>query len=211
MKTHQNVDIMKGHSSYVSSFALNGNNTLYSGSFDCTIQVWDIKTRKVVTTVLKENTAGKHTSGHNLPVTSIYWTGDKLVSASQDMTVKVWSKDLVCKFTLMGHTDWVLSVTVINKKIFSGSRDNTIKVWDIESGQSLATLNNHSNVVYTLANNGKLLFSGSMDKSIKVWDTNNYQCLHSLYGHTNNVYTIIPAHGNTIFSASWDKLIKIWQ
>ena len=54
---------------------------------------------------------------------------DKIVSGSDDNTIKVWDENGVCVSTLVGHTNWVTSVCVMGDKIVSGSEDNTIKVW----------------------------------------------------------------------------------
>ena len=73
--------------------------------------------------------------GHTSWVHSVIQLEDgKLVSASDDNTLKVWDltkpegKQYVA--TLEGHEDWVNSVSKLKDgKLVSASNDNTLKVW----------------------------------------------------------------------------------
>ncbi len=60
----------------------------------------------------------------------------KIVSGSNDHTVRVWdiqgNQLAVCR----GHSDQVRSVCVTKDgKIVSGSNDHTVRVWDIQGNQ----------------------------------------------------------------------------
>ena len=76
--------------------------------------------------------------------------------------------------TLIGHTNWVVSLTVLNDgTLASGSDDLTIKLWDINTGIVLKTLTGHTAYIWDL----KVLEKGdlascSFDQTIKVWNTN---------------------------------------
>ncbi len=62
--------------------------------------------------------------------------GKRIVSGSQDKTVKVWDAQTGQEtLTLKGHSDLVTSVSFSpdGKRIVSGSGDKTLKVWDISS------------------------------------------------------------------------------
>jgi F-box/WD-40 domain protein 7 len=48
---------LTGHTNYVTRLIIR-DGKLFSGSWDCTIQVWDLDTKKVIATMLKENTNG---------------------------------------------------------------------------------------------------------------------------------------------------------
>ena len=63
--------------------------------------------------------------------------GNRLASASQDQTVKVWDAQTGQEtFSLKGHTDWVCSVAFRpdGKRLASASQDQTVKVWDARTG-----------------------------------------------------------------------------
>jgi WD40 repeat protein len=73
----------------------------------------------------------EHTlEGHTTGVECIVVYGDKLLSGSQDSTIKVWSTDTwACERTLEGHGDAVNRLIVHGNNLISGSGDNTIKIW----------------------------------------------------------------------------------
>ena len=59
--------------------------------------------------------------------------GKRIVSGSDDNTVKVWDADKGTEtLTLKGHTDQVTSVAFSpdGKRIVSGSWDKTVKIWE---------------------------------------------------------------------------------
>jgi WD40 repeat protein len=59
--------------------------------------------------------------------------GQKIVSASDDMTVRVWSVATgVCEQTMTGHTGDVFSARFSpeGRQIVSASDDNTVRVWE---------------------------------------------------------------------------------
>jgi WD40 repeat protein len=53
-----------------------------------------------------------------------------LASGSQDQTVCVWDTDSGAQATLVGHTDWVITVALLpDGKLVSESCDGHVKVW----------------------------------------------------------------------------------
>jgi WD40 repeat protein len=60
--------------------------------------------------------------------------GKRIVSGSNDKTVKLWDAEIGQEsLTLKGHRGDVYSVAFSpdGKRIVSGSNDNTVKVWDV--------------------------------------------------------------------------------
>ena len=155
----------------------------------------------------------------------------KIVSGSDDNTIKVWdiaSAGGRLLNTLKGHTSSVSSVAVTpdGTKIvsgsggfLSGSGDKTIKVWDIASagGRLLNTLEGHTGSVSSVAitPDGTKIISGSYDNTIKVWDfaSGGGHLVNTLEGHTSSVSSVaITPDGTKIVSAgSEDKTIKVWD
>eukprot|EP01051_Picozoa_sp_SAG22_P021859 SAG22_NODE_4998_length_1111_cov_2.028656_3_plen_103_part_01 len=69
--------------------------------------------------------------------------GQKIVSASSDETVRVWSAVTgECEQTLEGHSDWVMSAQFSpdGQKIVSASWDETVRVWSAITGECEQTL-----------------------------------------------------------------------
>ncbi len=89
----------------------------------------------------------------------------KIVSGSDDYTVRVWDMQgnqlAICR----GHEYGVRSVCVTKDgKIISGSEDKTVRVWDMQ-GKELAICKGHQGFVFSVrvTKDGKIV-SGSMIK-----------------------------------------------
>jgi hypothetical protein len=81
-------------------------------------------------------------------ITCLQFCGNRIVSGSDDNTLKVWSAvSGKCLRTLIGHTGGVWSSQMAGNIIISGSTDRTLKVWNAETGQCLHTLYGHTSTV----------------------------------------------------------------
>lgn len=81
-------------------------------------------------------------------ITCLQFSGNRIVSGSDDNTLKVWSAVTgKCLRTLVGHTGGVWSSQMSGSIIISGSTDRTLKVWNAESGQCIHTLYGHTSTV----------------------------------------------------------------
>ena len=101
--------------------------------------------------------------------------GQRLASASQDQTVKVWdAAPARRRLTLKGHAGAVNSVAFSpdGQRLASASFDQTVKVWDARTGQESLTLKGHTNGVRSVAfsPDGQRIASASWDQTVKVWD-----------------------------------------
>ncbi len=189
-----------GHGNSVCCVAV-FDGKLFSGSYDDTIKVWDLKTGQCIATL----------TGHGNSVFSLAVFDGKLFSGASDNTIKIWDlKTRQCTATLTGHGNSVFSLAIFDGKLFSGSDDHTIKIWDLKIGQCTGTLTGHGSGVYSLAIFDGKLFSGSADCTIKVWDLKTGQCTATLIGHENSVCSLALFDGK-LFSGSNDQTIKIWE
>ena len=74
--------------------------------------------------------------GHTDAVLCLQFDGEKLVSGSKDMSIKVWSLATgQCRLTLHGHEGAVTCLQFDSKRIVSGALDRVIKIWDIGTGE----------------------------------------------------------------------------
>jgi COMPASS component SWD3 len=121
------VRTLRGHSSYV--FCVNFNaqsNLLVSGSFDCTIRMWDVVTGRSLRCI----------KAHDAPVTALHFVRDAsmIVSASHDGTCKVWNATSgTCITTLIepGKSPVAVSFAKFSpngKFVLVATLDNTL-VW----------------------------------------------------------------------------------
>ncbi|XP_054731615.1 F-box/WD repeat-containing protein 7 [Anastrepha obliqua] len=144
-------------------------------------------------------------------ITCLQFSGNRIVSGSDDNTLKVWSAvSGRCLRTLVGHTGGVWSSQMSGKIIISGSTDRTLKVWDMDTGQCLHTLLGHTSTVRCMHLHGNKVVSGSRDATLRVWDIEQGSCLHVLVGHLAAV-RCVQYDGKLIVSGAYDYMVKIWH
>ena len=98
---------------------------------------------------------------HKSPVRSLkLFSGDKLVSCSDDQSVKVWDiKNGFWLYTLKGHLDTINCIELLPNDLWiSCSNEKTIKIWDLKGGQCLNTLSGHTGEVNFVLNIEKRSF-----------------------------------------------------
>lgn len=99
---------------------------------------------------------------------------DRVVSAADDRTLKVWdmnSKTLVC--TMSGHSRvWIRKVIELRDgTIASAADDKTVRIWDATTGDCLQVLEGHKEPVQGVVelSDGTLL-SASMGGQMNIWN-----------------------------------------
>jgi WD40 repeat protein len=185
------------------------DHTLFSGSNDNTIKVWDTGSKTCITTL----------QGHKIGICCVYISPQmrRLFSGASDATIKVWDTETwQCLHTLKGHSNIVTSLVLDENAniLFSSSQDKTIKVWDLHTLTCIRTLQGHRDGVWCLCLSltSNRLFSGSNDKTIKGWNTVSYECVSTMEGHSNYVLSLcLSEDGSRLYSGSSDKTIKVWD
>ncbi|KAI1302297.1 Mitochondrial fission protein [Mortierella claussenii] len=128
-------------------------------------------------------------AGHTGHVTCLYFEDDKLLSGSNDKTIKEWDMTTgQCVLTMdllwaMGTSntwsDWMTEapdqsyvggLQFWQYALCSGTIDGAIRMWDLRSGQSHRTLAGHTGPISSLQFDDYHVVSGSMDRSVRIWD-----------------------------------------
>ncbi|KAL1518386.1 hypothetical protein ABEB36_002017 [Hypothenemus hampei] len=144
-------------------------------------------------------------------ITCLQFSDNKIVSGSDDNTLKVWSAVTgKCLRTLVGHTGGVWSSQMSGNIIISGSTDRTLKVWDAESGVCRHTLFGHTSTVRCMHLHGMRVVSGSRDATLRVWNIETGQFLHVLVGHRAAV-RCVQYDGRLVVSGAYDYMVKVWR
>jgi WD repeat-containing protein 48 len=147
-----------------------------------------------------------------------------LVSASSDITVKVWrpaAEDILPPQTIGLHTDYVKRVASpgpLENWVASGGLDHKISLWDLNgAGQKLQIAvgedeNTAKGSVYALAASPSIIASGGPESIVRVWDSRTGKRITKFVGHTDNVRDVlITQDGDTILTASSDQTVKVWS
>lgn len=230
----QNVNPLHGHSAPVRAIAIGPKGyILVSGSADCSIRLWNLKTGQLLHRFLAHrdlvNTVAIHPNGH------------RLVSGSFDRTILAWNlKNRTMADRFFSHSGspyshrgggvYAVAYSPDGCIIASASEDKTLKLWNQRNGELLYRLDEHSDQVLcvTFAQNNRnlaslnknyephpqnsLFASGSADGLIKIWQFGHLKSLHTLVGHSDRVYTLAFSPDRKILaSGSGDQTIKLWN
>eukprot|EP00899_Mesostigma_viride_P000063 jgi/Mesvir1/10057/Mv12126-RA.1 len=214
---------LAGHRGNVKCVDFVGDQGTYiaSGSSDNTVRVWDTEGGGCLQ-VLGEGGTGA--SGH----TSRIWdvtssaSGQHLVSASGDATLKLWDLSHVteqkafCAMTLVGHLQDVYTAKFHpgGAHVVTGGYDKSVRLWDLATGQLVKTFAGHSASVSRVLFNphGNLIISGSKDSTIKFWDILSGVCVNTFSSHLGEVTSVeLNASGSKLLSGSKDNSNRLWD
>ncbi|KAI9889662.1 MAG: protein with putative role during mitosis [Vezdaea aestivalis] len=215
-----------------------GGTLLASCSSDLTIKLWDPSDEyKNIRTL----------PGHDHSVSAVRFisngttggpaTGNLLVSASRDKTLRMWDVSTgYCVKTLRGHADWVRTVepSFDGRWLLSAGNDQTARIWDASTGEAKATFLGHEHVIECCcfappasyghlaalaglkkpppsSSSGEFLATGCRDKSIKIWDGRG-TLIKTLVGNDNWVRGLVfHPGGKYLISVGDDKTIRCWD
>lgn len=193
-------------------WSLDGNRILIGGKYPyLSLLNWDLTTGTV-----------NELQGHNNGIWEVEISQDgKLgLSASQDMTARVWdltiSKEL---HVLRGHKTPVRTVGFSHdgKRIVTCGDDPTCRVWDSDSGYSIATLKRpygNRELCFTDDDSAIVCKNDTHIESsfMSSWNTNVLEQNGILRGHSSYIYDVVfSADGSRFASAAWDGTIRLWD
>ena len=165
-------------------------------------------------------------SGHGESILSTSFnpaTSSWLATGSGDKTARIWDCDTgTPKYTLKGHTGWVLVVAWSPDEgiLATGSYDNTVRLWDPKKGTPLGgPLKGHTKPILSIAwqpyhsrEPGRpLLASASQDFTVRIWDAVSGHTDMALTGHKGHVTCVKWGGAGWIYTSSRDKTVKIWD
>ena len=147
------------------------HNVLASGGPESTVRLWDPRTGKNITKFVG------HTD--NVRAILVNESGDTVMTASSDQTVKIWSVTAGrCMHTLTMHNDsvWSLYSDVPDLSVFYSSDRSGLIVKtdlrgctdDIDNGLSVAVAQEHGGVSKVVASNG-FIWTATSSSSINRW------------------------------------------
>lgn len=148
---------------------------------------------------------------------------NRFATGSGDKKARIWDADTgTPKFTLSGHTHWVLCVSWSpdGKRLATGSMDKSVRIWNPETGKAAGpALTGHLKWITNIAwepyhlwkNGSPRLVSASKDTTVRVWGVNTGKIEHILSGHKSSVTCVRWGGTGQIYTGSQDKSVKIWD
>lgn len=158
--------LLKGHKGPI--LCLNHiGTTLFSGSADGGIKIWDTHGEVCLGTV----------NAHKNWVSclDVNRENNTVIAGSYDRSISITDIESVrgdCKYRLLcGHTGPVTAVQFHPRGVLSASADSTVCLWDPRARREAATLRGHSSAVLCIDSRGEnVVVSGGKDFSVKLWD-----------------------------------------
>jgi pre-mRNA-processing factor 17 len=159
--------------------------------------------------------------GHTRGVTAIRFfpgSGHLLLSASQDMRVKLWDvhRDRQCLRTFLGHNKPVRDINFdpAGHRFVSAGYDKAIRYWDTETGKCVLGLE-HSAIPFCAKfspTEPHMLLAGGSDKRIVQWDLRSGEVVQEYSQHLEAVNSItFFDDGKRFVSTADDKTIRVWD
>lgn len=198
------IATLKGNSSYVSSLAVDGGDSLYVASSDGHIRLWTLDTA----------TDAKEKEQNTVAITDssvkcLLATGKGLVSAHQDGKIRVWHAGrkngthcLTVRAVLPTAADCLR--TFLLPKNYVGVRRHRTRTWV-----------HHVDAVTALAASpdGAEMYSVSWDRSLKAWRmVNGFRCVESVAAaHDDAINAVAVSPDGRVFTGSADKTVKAWR
>ena len=101
--------------------------------------------------------------------------GQRILSGSEDQTVRVWLLDGTLENTFKLHTSVVRALVALpdNQHALSGSGDDTVKLFNVDDGAVVRTFTHHTARVSSLTSlallpDGLRFVSGSGDETARI-------------------------------------------
>ncbi|KAI0145293.1 WD40 repeat-like protein [Xylariaceae sp. FL1272] len=205
------------------------NAILYSGGRDGVVCAWDLDldlnghsardSKRKPTTTFRASTQA-HTHWVNDIVLAANNTA--LVSASSDLTVKLWQPSTGNNeaHTIGQHADYAKCLAAPRGAnwVASGGLDRKIYLWDLSGqGKTLEVDTRgedkaEKGAVYALSATRSIMANGGPEAIVRLWDPRNGQRITKFSGHTAIIRSIlINEAGDTVVTASSDQTIKVWS
>ncbi|KAG9391430.1 coatomer beta' subunit [Carpediemonas membranifera] len=181
--------ISAAHADYIRDIKVHPDGSfLYTCSDDRTIRRWSLSTFQLDAVYRDPNLKGDENAAHAHYVMklAIDPSGNTLVSASLDQTIKMWdaraskSSGIPLKKCTIEHAHDVGADAVAfldGTTLLSGGDDNLVKMWNVRTRQCIYSLSGHSKAITALTAHPRvgLFVSVAEDGQAIVWDKEGHE------------------------------------
>jgi WD40 repeat protein len=204
-------------------------NYIASGSYDTTVQVWEVATGRQVVIY----------HGHSDKICSVAWSpdGSYIASASYDATVQIWeSATGRLLFTYSGNRGPVYTVawSPDGERIASGDVNGTVQVWPVALFESGGQQQKHPVVTYHQDYNAQANYSfqnspveavtwspdsryiASISHYVQIWNSHTGKQIFTYSNHATQSVAVVRAaawspNGRYIASAGMEGTVQVWN
>ncbi|XP_056141806.1 sterol regulatory element-binding protein cleavage-activating protein [Lampris incognitus] len=119
---------------------------------------------------------------HQKPITVLRAAAGRVVTGSQDHTVRVYRlEDSCCLYTLQGHAGGITAIYIDQTMVLaSGGQDGAICLWDVLTGSRVSHVYGHRGDVTSLVCTNCCIISSGLDDLICIWDRSTGIKLYSI-------------------------------
>jgi WD40 repeat protein len=208
--TWTSIQRYTNHTNWVFSLDQIDKDTMVSGSYDNTIQIWKISTGETLKIINVSAVVNV------VRVFSIEYKQVICGNVGKSSNLQIFSYNTSELIRILnGHTSTVNSIEILSEQFMaSGGGDKSVIIWDLSSYSIKYTLIGHTFSVYCLKRlSSNLIASGDYNGLIIVWNWLNGNQISKLTGHTVGLYlnSLDLYDDQTLISGSWDKTVKFWN
>ncbi len=209
------------------------NKYIASGGKDKVLRVWDINTGYSVTT--------QYGHSENIGVVLFASDGKKMITASDDNTVRLWNvsgvssagssysggysgssqtgsfsaySDKTVSYQLSGSYNRGGAITSDGSKFAVSGKDGLLKLFNTSDGSFIRQFSGHTSYVNGLAFSGDntRIVSGSSDKTMKIWDVNGGYAVKTFYDFGNSVIAVAYSpDGKFVAGGGPENVVKVFD
>ncbi|KAI9672737.1 MAG: hypothetical protein M1831_000172 [Alyxoria varia] len=189
---------------------------LVTGSSDCTLIVWDIKTWMPL----------RRLERHRAGVLDIAFDKEKIISCSKDGSICVWDRETGALLKrMLGHHGPVNAVQLRGNLIVSASGEGCAKLWRITIDNP-GTRYAHAEAkcvrdfwskdrglaCVEFSEDARYILSGGNDQVIYKFDTSTGELCKTMRGHGSLVRSLyLDGANNRVVSGSYDFSLRVWD
>jgi WD40 repeat protein len=158
-------------------------------------------------------------AGHSRPVVAVALSRDgrRAVSASKDLTLKVWDLKMgreLWTLTTNSEVDH-LAMSGDGRRAVSTSAHKTLTVWDLDTGREMLTIADKLkwfDDVEVIGDGQRAVSACRGTHELTVWDLERGCELLCWAGHSGELTDLaVSGDGQWLVSSSHDKTVKVWR
>jgi Protein kinase domain/WD domain, G-beta repeat len=151
--------------------------------------------------------------GHEARIAKVAFcaAGRRIVSCSDDKTIRVWEVETGKEHQRMAHNHGVSDLAIFpdGRRVLAASADSSI-VWDLETGRQVRRISRTASTVAVSVDGRRALFG--VDMTVWLWDLERDEKIEHFNSHTMPVWRVaFSPDGQRAVSTSFDRTVRIWE